>query len=84
MDFVEVIEQARTLLQSKGRMTYRALKYQFQLDDEGLEALKEELLFSDPQITEIDGRGLVWNGEPERPEVPPAQTSDAPIADLTN
>ena len=83
MDFVEVIEQARTFLQSKGRMTYRALKYQFKLDDEGLEALKEELLFSNPQITEIDGRGLVWNGEPERPEGPPAQTTDAPIADLT-
>ena len=83
MDFVEVIEHARTFLQSKGRMTYRALKYQFKLDDEGLEALKEELLFSDPQITEVDGRGLVWNGAPERPEEPPAQTADAPSADLT-
>jgi hypothetical protein len=83
MDFVEVIEHARTLLQRKGRMTYRALKYQFKLDDEGLETLKEELLFSDPQITEVDSRGLVWNGELERPEEPPAQTAVAPVAQLT-
>ncbi len=34
MDFVAVIEQARALLQSKGRLTYRPLKRQFTLDDE--------------------------------------------------
>ena len=57
MDFVEVIKQARALLQSEGRMTYRTLKRQFALDDEALNDLTDELLFSDPQISEIDGRG---------------------------
>ena len=76
MDFLEVIKQARNVLQSEGRITYRTLKYQFKLDDEGLEALKEELLFSDWQITEVDGRGLVWNGETESPS--PAQPAAPP------
>ena len=81
MDFLEVIKQARAMLQSEGRITYRTLKYQFQLDDEGLEALKEELLFADPQLTEVDGRGLVWNGETETPKETPAQLVDAPAAE---
>ena len=76
MDFLEVLEQAREVLRSKGRISYRALKYQFKLDEEGLEALKEELLFSNAEIGEVEGRGLVWNGETEsvsRPEVGLAQ-----------
>ena len=32
------------LLRQRGRVTYRALKLQFQLDDEQLDALKEELI----------------------------------------
>jgi hypothetical protein len=34
MDFVEVIKQARGILRSEGRLTYRALKRQFELDGE--------------------------------------------------
>ncbi len=65
MDFLDVVKQARAALQSEGRITYRTLKRQFALDDEALEDLKDELLFADAQITEIDGRGLVWNAEAE-------------------
>ncbi len=42
---------------------------EFDLDDEQLDALKEELLFSHPQIEDIDGRGLVWPGDKESPAV---------------
>ena len=70
MDFLEVLEQAREVLRNKRRITYRTLKRQFELDDEALEDLKEELLFSDPQITDEDGRGLVWNGESESASTP--------------
>lgn len=49
MDLYAVLDQVVTLLQKHGRVTYRAIKYQFQLDDEGIEVLKEEL---------IEGRGL--------------------------
>jgi hypothetical protein len=46
--FSEVVTQASALLHSKGRITYRALKREFDLDDETLQGLKEELLFADP------------------------------------
>ena len=39
-------------------MSYRALKMEFDLDDDQLDVLKEELLFSHPEIEESDGRGL--------------------------
>ena len=74
MDFVEVIQQARALLQSEGRITYRTLQRQFALDDGALEDLKEELLFSAPQIADVDGRGLVWSSDSETP----ANTIESP------
>jgi len=59
MDFVEVIEQAKALL----RLTYRTLKRQFALDEEALEDLKQELLYSQAQQVREEGLGLVWTGE---------------------
>lgn len=44
MDLYEVIDQVATLLQTRRRVTYRSLKYQFKLDDEGLAVLKDELI----------------------------------------
>ena len=66
MDFYEVLEQVLVLLQRHGRVTYRALKRQFDLDDEALEDLKEELFFAHPVVDE-NGRGLVWTGEADSP-----------------
>ena len=40
MDFVAVVDQAIALLRQRGRLTYRTLQLQFQLDDEALEDLK--------------------------------------------
>ena len=81
MDFVEVIEQAKALLQSKGRMTYRALKYQFQLDDEGVEALKEELIEGERVATDENARVLVWTGG-EIPEETAAEVLKTPRVGL--
>ena len=44
MTFEEVLDQAMAMLQRRGRLTYRTLKLHFQLDDEHLEALKDELI----------------------------------------
>ena len=33
MDFVAVVDQAIALLRQRGRLTYRTLQLQFQLDD---------------------------------------------------
>ena len=40
MTFEEMLDQAMAMLQRRGRVTYRALKLQFSLDDDHLEALK--------------------------------------------
>ncbi len=77
MDILEVLEHVRELLQQKGRITYRILKRQFALDDEALDDLKDELLFSHPEISEVDGRGLVWNGEAKSVSAPPSAPAQA-------
>ena len=69
MDFYTVLDQAVDLLRQRGRVTYRALKLQFQLDDDQLEALKDELLYAHPEVADDAGRGLLWTGSPEA--VPP-------------
>jgi class 3 adenylate cyclase/tetratricopeptide (TPR) repeat protein len=62
MKFSEIIKQAVALLQESQRVTYRALKLEFDLTDEQLEALKDELLFAHPELADEAGRGLVWTG----------------------
>jgi len=44
VQFSEVVNQASALLPSKGSIAYGALKREFDLDDEALEDLKEELI----------------------------------------
>ncbi len=67
MDFYDIVGQVLELLQRHGRVTYRALKAQFQLDDDLLETLKDELLFAHPVVDE-EGRGLGWTAQAESPE----------------
>ena len=67
MDFYAVLDQVLELLRRRGRISYRALKLQFHLDDEHLEALKEELLYAHHPVVDDAGRGLVWTGEAETP-----------------
>ena len=59
MTFEEILDQALAMLQHRGRVTYSALKRQFNLDDAFLEDLKEELLHGQRLVTEEDGRVLV-------------------------
>ena len=73
MDFLEVIEQARNDLQHKGRISYRALKMAFTLDDEQLAVLKEELIDILEVAADKDGKMLVWIGG----EIPEQLTSPA-------
>jgi class 3 adenylate cyclase len=61
MDFYAVLDEIRALLQRRGRITYRALKVQFQLDDEHLEALKEELIEAEQLAVDEQGKVLVWS-----------------------
>src|SRR5215510_4642108 len=62
MTFDEILAQIIDLLQRQGRVSYGALKRRFDLDDDYLKDLKDELLFAHPVVDE-DNRGLVWTGD---------------------
>ena len=62
-DFYTVLDQALALLRSRGRATYNALKLQFNLDDAHLAVLKEELLYTHPEVVDDAGRGLIWTSD---------------------
>ena len=63
MTFEEVLDQAIAMLQRRGRLTYRTLQLQFQLDEAHLEALKDELIYGQRLAMDEDGRVLVWTGD---------------------
>jgi hypothetical protein len=62
-DFYTVLDQALALLRSRRRVTYSALKLQFNLDDAHLAVLKEELLYAHPEVVDDAGRGLIWTSD---------------------
>ena len=72
MTFEELLDQAIAMLQRRGRLTYGALKRQFQLDDAYVDDVKHELIEGQRLAVDEDGRVLVWTGAPAAPE-PDAQ-----------
>jgi hypothetical protein len=75
MTFEEILDQAIAMLQRRGRLTYGALKRQFQLDDAYLEDLKAELIEGQRLAVDEDDRVLVWTGNTGI--APPATTARA-------
>jgi class 3 adenylate cyclase len=72
----EILDQAIAMLQRRGRLTYGALKRQFQLDDAYLEDLKAELIEGQRVAVDDDGRVLVWTGaEVSAPQPTPPSVS---------
>jgi class 3 adenylate cyclase/predicted ATPase len=83
MTFEEILDHALALLQRRGRVTYRTLKRQFQLDEGALEDLRAEIIKGQRLAVDEDGEVLVWVGGPTAvaPPVPdaalpPAQPHD--------
>src|SRR5215831_19452631 len=68
MKFSTVVEQVLELLQRQKRISYRALKREFDLDDEYIEDLKTELIAAKRLARDEDGIVLVWTGEIEEGE----------------
>ena len=73
MDFYEVVDQVANLLRQRGWLTYRSLKLPFKLDNETLEAVKDELLFAHP-AADAEGRGIVGTGDAEHEPAAPLLT----------
>src|SRR5712691_10693512 len=84
MTFEELLDQTIALLQRRGRLTYRALKRQFNLDDDYLEDLKTELIQGQRLAVDEDGAVLVWTGHAASAAAPPAShtpvQAQAPLA----
>ena len=63
MTFDEILDQVIELLQRERRSSYRALKIRFQLNDEYVDALKDELVAAKRLAKDEDGKVLVWLGK---------------------
>jgi hypothetical protein len=75
VDFDTILDQAISLLKRRGRLTYGALKRQFQLDDEYLADLTAELINGQRVAVDEDGKVLVWAGDGQAVAAPPSQSS---------
>jgi class 3 adenylate cyclase len=83
MSFLETVEHARDLLQRNQRVSLRALRREFELDDETLDELCEELV-DVQRVATREGNVLVWAGAapaaPEPPATAEAPSERAPLA----
>jgi hypothetical protein len=70
MTFAEVLAQIIEALQHEKRISYRALKRRFALDDAYLDDLKEERIYAKRLALDEDRRVLVWVGDAEEPLLP--------------
>ena len=59
MTFDEILTQVLDLLQRERRLSYRAIKVRFELDDDHLEALKDEIIEAKQLAVNEKGRVLV-------------------------
>ena len=86
MNFDDILDQAIEMLQRRGRVSYRALKAQFHLDDDLLETLKDELIEVHQLAIDQDGKMLIWTSDAATTAEPSPPTSvpvSAPAADQT-
>src|SRR5262249_16382163 len=78
------MDQVMALLRQRGRLTYRTLQRQFQLDDATLDDLKDELIYGQRLAVDEEGRVLVWTGGTSSApaflsSVPPPATLDVSL-----
>src|SRR5215470_176440 len=80
MTFEEILDQAITILQRRGRVSYRALQRQFQLDDAYLQDLTAEIVEVLQLAVDQDQTMLVWTGGPsaQEPVSPPGMSPPDP------
>ena len=80
MTFDEVLAQILDLLRREGRVSYRALKRRFALDDEYLEDIKAEIIQAKKLAVDEDGAVLVWTGEAAPAPTPASDQERHPLA----
>jgi class 3 adenylate cyclase len=80
MDFYAVLDQVLASLRQRGRVSYRALKRQFNLDDAYLDDLKVEIIEVHQCAVDQAGTMLVWTGEAASAVTPAPVPAPAPLA----
>src|SRR5215471_1607333 len=82
MTFDDILDQILDLLRRQGRVSYWALKRRFDLHDDDIAGLKDEIITAQRLAVDEDGKVLVWTGEAvSAPATVPAQAQDrAPLA----
>ena len=83
MEFYDVVGHVLELLQRQKRVSYRALKLQFRIDDDYIEDVKEELLYAHQSSVQTDDRGLIWTGDKVSDETPIYEPSSEPRSPKT-
>jgi class 3 adenylate cyclase/tetratricopeptide (TPR) repeat protein len=87
MTFDDILAQVLYLLQRQGRVSYRALKRRFDIDDEYIEDLKAEIIQAQRLAVDEDGTVLVWTSDhaavsgPPSPAAAPQEPADTPVAE---
>jgi hypothetical protein len=92
MAFDELLAQVLDVLQREGRVSYRALKRRFDLTDDDLADLQDELIAAKRLARDEDGRVLVWTGGaaplppaiPSLPSQSPADTAPGQVSPLAS
>jgi class 3 adenylate cyclase/predicted ATPase len=60
MDFYTVLDEVLDLVRARGRVSYHALKTQFGLTEEQLDAVRSELRYAHADTVVCDDHGLTW------------------------
>jgi class 3 adenylate cyclase len=83
VDFVALVDQVIALLRQRGRVTYRTLQRQFQLDADALADLLGELRYAHRDAMREDEQGIEWTDDarpaPPATAAPPEQAARAPL-----
>ncbi len=86
MDYDELVAKVIELLEREKRVPYRALKRRFDLDDDYIEDLKDELIYAKKLAIDEDNRVLVWvedSGKTPEPTSVPVQDRKPPPISYT-
>ena len=82
MTFDDILDQILDVLRRQGRVSYWALKRRFDLHDDDIAGLKDEIITARRLAVDEAGKVLVWTGEAaSAPATTPAPVQDrAPLA----
>src|SRR5262245_57390070 len=80
MTFDEILTQVVGLLQREGRVSYRALKLRFDIHDDYIEGIKDELIYAKKLAVDEENRVLVWRGAVETTSPPSQPIQRSPVS----